>query len=317
MPKISVIIPVYNRQDIVAHTVQSVLNQTDRDLEVLVVDDGSTDDTRAVIQNLADSRVNYFYKANDGPASARNFGLSKARGEYIAFLDSDDLWPENYLEVMLANLVNCPGFGAAYTPITVFYPDGRSVDSYKKPEGKSGSLSLDLFKHSFIWIFAAVFCRSVWNDFYFDEQLKKTCEDSDVILRLSMQTRFLFVPQVKALHRISNDSISSLTGTDCMRLLVLERFYFQLGGDKIVPARTARRRLSHTTRKIAEFSSKKGSKMAALKLYGHAVRYWPYDARLYWGLLKTWFLNAAKDPEPNWVMPRPLGDPWHKQIHLA
>ena len=309
MPKISVIIPVYNRQDIVAHTVQSVLNQTDRDLEVLVVDDGSTDDTRAVIQNLADSRVNYFYKANDGPASARNFGLSKARGEYIAFLDSDDLWPENYLQVILANLENCPGFSAAYTPITVFYPDGTKISSYTKSDGKSGKLGPELFKHSFIWIFAAVFCRSIWNGFYFDEQLKKICEDSDVLLRLSMQTRFLFVPQVQAFHRISNDSISSSTEVDCMRLLVLERFYFHLGGDKIVPLKAARRRLSHTARKIAEFSRRKGSKMAALKLYRHAVRYWPYDVRLYWGLLKTWFLNSAEDAEPNWAMPQPLGNP--------
>ncbi len=309
MPKVSVIIPTYNRQDVVAQTVQSVLNQTERDLEVIVVDDGSKDNTREVIQHLTDSRVSYFYKTNSGPASARNFGLSKAQGEYIAFLDSDDLWPENYLEVILTNLVNCPGFSAAYTPITVFYPDGRKISSYKKSDGKSGSLGPDLFKHSFIWIFAAVFCRSIWNDFYFDEQLKKTCEDSDVLLRLSMQTRFLFVPQVQALHRISTDSISSLTETNCMRLLVLERFYFQLRGDKIIPAKTARRRLSHATRKIAEFSRKKSSKTAALKLYGHAVRYWPYDIRLYWGLLKAWLLNAAKDTEPNWVMPRPLGNP--------
>jgi glycosyltransferase involved in cell wall biosynthesis len=284
------------------------LNQTERDLEVIVVDDGSTDNTRGVIENLADSRVSYFYKTNAGPASARNFGLSKARGGYVVFLDSDDFWPKNYLEVIRANLENNQNFGAAYTPITVIYPDGKSVNSYNKPESKSGWLTLDLFEHSFIWIFAVVFRRAIWTDFYFDEQLKRTCEDSDVLLRLSLRTQFLFVPQIEAFHRISPDSICAGTEADCTRLLVLERFYFRLGGDKVVPAKTARRRLSHAARKVAEFNRKKGSRMAALKLYEHAVKYWPYDARLYWGWLKTLFLDPAKDSEQSWKMPHPLGE---------
>jgi glycosyltransferase involved in cell wall biosynthesis len=284
------------------------MNQTERDLEVIVVDDGSTDNTRAVIEDLADARINYFYKTNGGPASARNFGLSKARGEYVAFLDSDDFWPKNYLEVMLANLGNNQSFDAAYSPITVVYPDGRSINSYKKPEGKSGWLTLDLFKRSYIWIFAALFRRSIWTDLYFDEQLKRTCEDSDVLLRLSMRTQFLFVRQVEAFHRISPDSISAQTEADCARLFVLERFYFRLGGDKIVPAKIARRRLSHAARKVAENSRKKGARMAALKLYEYAIQYWPYDARLYWGWLKTLFLDPAKDTEQSWKMPHPLGE---------
>jgi glycosyltransferase involved in cell wall biosynthesis len=309
MPKISVIIPTYNRSGMVKEAISSVLAQTEHDLEVIVVDDGSTDNTRSVIESLNDHRVRYFYKTNGGPASARNFGLSKARCQFIAFLDSDDLWPTNYLDVMVANLENNQDFGVAYSPITLVYRDGSRIKSYKRPEGKSGWITLDLFKSSFIWIFAAVFRRSVWKDFYFDEQLNKTSEDSDVLLRLSLCTQFLFIPQVETFHRISTDSISAQTGVDCTRLLALERFYFALGGDKIVPPKIAGRRLSHAVRKVAEHQRKKGAKIAALKLYKYAIRYWPYDVRLYWGWLKTSLLNVDNDPEPTWKMPEPLGEP--------
>jgi len=309
MPKTSVIIPTYNRSGMVKEAISSVLDQTEPNFEIIVVDDGSTDDTRIVVESLADKRVSYFYKTNAGPASARNFGLSKAMGEYVAFLDSDDLWPTNYLDVMVANLGNNQDFGVAYSPITIGYPDGSRIKSYKRPEGKSGCITLDLFKSSFIWIFAAVFRSSVWKEFYFDEQLNKTAEDSDVFLRVSMRTQFLFVPQVETFHRISADSISAEEGVNCARLLSLERFYLKLGGDKIVPVKIARRRLSHASRAVAEDRKKKGEKTAALALYKHSICYWPYDLRLYIGFLKSLCSDGRRDPKPDWKMPAPLGDP--------
>ena len=97
MPQVSIIIPAYNRSKFLAQAVQSVLSQTATDFEILVIDDGSTDDSRAVIENIYDARLKYFYKENGGVSSARNFGLAKAVGEYVSFLDSDDFWPKNFL----------------------------------------------------------------------------------------------------------------------------------------------------------------------------------------------------------------------------
>jgi glycosyltransferase involved in cell wall biosynthesis len=307
--KTSVIIPTYNRSAVVREAIFSVLAQTDPDVEVLVIDDGSTDDTRAAVEEFRDGRVRYFYKTNGGPASARNFGLSKAGGEYIAFLDSDDLWPANYLEVMISRLETNGKFGAAYSPITVQYPDGRKLESYKRPGGKSGSIALDLFRHGFVWTSGAVFRGSVWKDFYFDEILDKTSEDSDAFLRLSVRTAFLFVPDVEACHRISADSISAEVGIACARLLVLERFYFKLGGDAIIPPRVAMRRLSHACRKVAEDRRRSRARVAAVKLYKRAVAYWPYDLRLYPSLLRALLLRKNEDPEPDWLVPQPLGEP--------
>jgi len=98
MPKVSVIIPTYNRAQYLPQALDSVLAQTYQDFEVIIVDDGSTDNTREIIDNYIQryiydsSKIRYFHQANKGAASARNAGIQQACGEYIAFLDSDDLW---------------------------------------------------------------------------------------------------------------------------------------------------------------------------------------------------------------------------------
>lgn len=97
-PFFSVIIPTYNRAGFIAETIQSVLKQTYPYFEVIVVDDGSTDDTAAVVSNIADNRICYYKKENGERGAARNFGMCQAKGEYITFLDSDDILYEDYLK---------------------------------------------------------------------------------------------------------------------------------------------------------------------------------------------------------------------------
>ena len=93
LPSFSVVIPTYNRADFIAETIQSVLQQDYPDLEVLVVDDGSTDNTAAIVQPLlTDERLRYLPRQNAERGAARNYGLAQARGEYVLFLDSDDQW---------------------------------------------------------------------------------------------------------------------------------------------------------------------------------------------------------------------------------
>ena len=104
-PQVSVIIPTYGHRDWVVATLQSVLAQTYRDFEIVVINDGSPDDTGTLLKPYADDgRIRYFEKVNAGQSAARNFGLSLARGEFIAFLDDDDLWPEDKLAWQVAVL---------------------------------------------------------------------------------------------------------------------------------------------------------------------------------------------------------------------
>nr|WP_294895784.1 glycosyltransferase [uncultured Pedobacter sp.] len=95
---ISVIIPCYNAQSWIRDCLLSVLNQTYIDFEILVIDDGSTDNSAEIIKSIADQRIHYYYKTNGGLSSARNYGLKIAKGKWIAFLDADDLWIPNKLQ---------------------------------------------------------------------------------------------------------------------------------------------------------------------------------------------------------------------------
>ena len=112
---VSVVIPAYNDERYVAEAIASVLGQTWRELECIVVDDGSTDSTSEIVAAIQDSRLKYLYKDNEGTVSAaRNQGISAARGSFIAFLDADDVWLEDKLERQMQVLLRHPDVGLVY-----------------------------------------------------------------------------------------------------------------------------------------------------------------------------------------------------------
>ena len=126
MPQVSVIIPTYNSARFLAESIQSVLLQTFTDFELLVIDDGSTDDTRQVVaQCQGDSRVRYFHQANRGAATARNTGIQHSSGKYLAFLDADDLWLPDKLQCQIAVLRKNPEVSAVHTAFVLMHMDGQ------------------------------------------------------------------------------------------------------------------------------------------------------------------------------------------------
>ena len=123
MPLISVIIPTYNRADRLKRAIESVLNQTEDDLELIIVDDGSTDRTAETVKALDDPRIRYAYQENAGACAARNRGVSLARGAYIAFQDSDDCWRPNKLRRQL-HWMEETGADVVYGRLGRVCPDG-------------------------------------------------------------------------------------------------------------------------------------------------------------------------------------------------
>jgi glycosyltransferase involved in cell wall biosynthesis len=113
-PKISVIIPTYNRASLVSQAIDSVLDQTYQDLEIIIVDDGSTDNTRELLKPYK-NKIRYIYQENRGGAAARNTGIKNAKGKYIAFLDSDDLWFPDKLEKQVRILDKNDEIGLVYS----------------------------------------------------------------------------------------------------------------------------------------------------------------------------------------------------------
>lgn len=133
----SIIIPLHNKQDYIKQTIESVLKQTVGSFEVLVIDDGSTDDSANVVASIADSRVRLIKQTNKGVSATRNNGIRRATGKYVCFLDADDTWSNNFLEVvrnLFAEFPNaglvCPSYQVDYGN-RIFHPRWRGVDLEK------------------------------------------------------------------------------------------------------------------------------------------------------------------------------------------
>jgi len=130
MSLVSVIVPTFNRAYCISRTVDSALAQTHTNIEIIVVDDGSSDGTDALIRDLysSDQRVRYLYQDNRGVSSARNAGLKAARGDFIAFLDSDDVWRPWKLELQLSCLLQYPQLGMVWSDMEALDPNGKIFD---------------------------------------------------------------------------------------------------------------------------------------------------------------------------------------------
>ncbi|MDQ5845382.1 MAG: glycosyltransferase, partial [Acidobacteriota bacterium] len=133
--RVSVIIPLYNKAPYVRRALDSIAAQTFADFEVIVVDDGSTDDGAAIVESYVDARFRLIRQANAGPGAARNAGLAQAQGKFIAFLDADDAWLRNYLQESVRLLES---FGSEVASVTcgyIEYPSGQSLESMWRKRG--------------------------------------------------------------------------------------------------------------------------------------------------------------------------------------
>jgi glycosyltransferase involved in cell wall biosynthesis len=157
-PRVSVIVPAYNSADYTVETVESILAQTYRDFELIVVDDGSTDHTREAMGAFG-HRIQYAYKENGGACSARNFGIARARGEYIACLDCDDLWLPEKLERSVAALDEHLDWALVFSPSFLIDAQGGVIGcSNYRPD--LGQAFRELLKGNFIVAATVVMRRS-------------------------------------------------------------------------------------------------------------------------------------------------------------
>src|SRR5687768_166188 len=131
-PLVSVIIPVYNGARFLRAAIESVFAQTYRPIEVIVVDDGSVDDSGVIAQSFPD--VRYIHQENQGVAAARNNGIEVARGEFLAFLDQDDLWTPEKLKLQIGHLQNDPDLGYTLTQQQFFLEPGETLPAWFRKE---------------------------------------------------------------------------------------------------------------------------------------------------------------------------------------
>lgn len=207
MPTISVIIPAYNAERTILETITSVQQQTFSDWEIIVINDGSTDRTLEVLQGITDDRLKVFSYENSRASGARNHGITHATGEYISFLDADDLWTADKLELQLAALQAHPEAGVAYSWTYTIDEKGKLLKPFEPVY--QGSVYYDLLMANFLTNGSNPLVRraAVESVGYFDISLRSG-EDWDYWLRLAHQWQFVVVPKHQILYRRSVTSKS-------------------------------------------------------------------------------------------------------------
>lgn len=223
MKLVSVIIPAYNVESYIAATVQSVLDQTYPEIEVLIVDDGSCDRTVEVCEQIGDARIKILTQSNRGAAGARNTGIRHIQGEYVAFLDADDLWLPEKLETQIQHLESNPSVGISFSYSSFIDADGEPLGIYQTAKLRDFSLKEVLCRNPIGNGSTPVLRRQVLEnikfeadlygqieEFYFDESLSPS-EDTELWFRIFVQTNWEIqgIPEALTLYRIYSQGTSA------------------------------------------------------------------------------------------------------------
>ena len=208
-PVVSVVIATYNYADYLPQAVDSALGQSFQDLEVIVVNDGSTDNTAEIVAPYrTHPKVQYFEKPNGGQASAKNLGIVKSRGTYIAFLDADDFWEPHKLDQQLDLFRRNPRVGVVYSGFRLVGPGGEPL-STENPPCYRGRVLRYLYGNNFVDFSSSVVRRDVMERYgMFDESIAMGI-DYDLWLRLSGVTEFDYMPKPLVAIRVGHRQMST------------------------------------------------------------------------------------------------------------
>ena len=190
-PLVSILVSTYNRADILIRTIDSILAQTFTDYELIVVDDGSTDETRSVMEGyIKEGGINYVYQENRGVAEARNAGVASSRGEYVAFCDSDDFWVPEKLQKQMSLFTEKTAlvYSNAYLLSANFRKEVRSYDLIAPHRGE---VYRDLLKKNFIATSSVVVRKVLLNEPF----VGTVCEDWKMWLAVARRGLFDFVDE--------------------------------------------------------------------------------------------------------------------------
>tara|TARA_R110002012_G_scaffold17930_4_gene66660 strand:+ start:31487 stop:32425 length:939 start_codon:yes stop_codon:yes gene_type:complete len=228
MPLFSIIIPLYNKENFIVNTIQSALNQSCNDFEIIIINDGSTDNSLEKLHKITDPRITIFTIENQGVSHARNFGIDKASAEYIAFLDADDLWLPNHLESLKQLIKSFPKCGLYANAYVKRKGDITLVSYYKNIPNNFSGIIEDYFESSLsssiAWTSAVVIPKKVLETLHgFDENITLGAgEDTDLWIRIALQYSVAFNNNVTAIYNLHADNRISNSNTNLRRFLDLD-----------------------------------------------------------------------------------------------
>ena len=290
---VSVIIPTFNCKNVIGQAVKSVLDQTYNNLEVIIIDDGSTDDTKTILTPyLKDKRVKYFKQINLGQASARNKGLSMAQGAFIAFLDSDDYWLPSKISQQISRLL-ISGNSVSYTNFkiingvtgcTIPYHRGTEYEQFRY-----GDVKFWLSFYNFIPFSSVIVHRTLLEKTGGLNEKIEMGDDWDLLLRLSMFSDFDFIEEPLLVYRMGRPK--QLSGNMKKRFeqqeLIISNFYknFPNSFSKQHIKKTASIRFTFRGRFYSKFDFK-----TSLIMYLNAIRLFPINILAFKGILRLFII---------------------------
>jgi len=209
-PLISVVLPTFNRERLLPRAINSVLNQTYKNLELIIVDDGSTDDTEKVVKGYSDKRIRYYkLKLNKGGSSARNFGIKSARGKLIAFQDSDDEWLPDKLDIQIKRFCEVSDDVGVICCGYEFINDKTKEVVCKSIPVEKGNVHKIMLINNYTGPLAILMKAACFEKVgLFDETLP-CCHDWDLWIRISKYYKFDYVPDILAKAYIHGKQLST------------------------------------------------------------------------------------------------------------
>ncbi|HBG27355.1 MAG: hypothetical protein A2Y10_18810 [Planctomycetes bacterium GWF2_41_51] len=292
MPTVSVCIPTYNREHLLKETLDSVFAQTYKDFEVVIVDDGSTDGTKQMLEKSG-YNVRYHWQENMGDAAARNKLIELAQGKYISFLDSDDILYPDALERMTAAI---PGNGEdviIYGPYTAIDESGR-VLLRKKKKLYNGRITQHLFGNILIHSCGSLFPKRILEQAGGFDTAFAVCSDYDLWLRLSVKYDFIAIEQPVFKRRRHHGNISKPSFQNRnIEYKILERFYIEGGGKDLVPSEMAMKRLSKEQYRAARSAIIESKRKTALNYLEGSLEKHFYLKSFVWLMIAQLRLHPA------------------------
>ena len=299
MPKVSVITAAYNHVEFVQQSVESVLNQTYKDFEHIVVDDGSTDGTAEVLRSFG-TQIKYFRQQNCGTAAAINRGIRESSGEYIAILDSDDVWLPEKLDRQMRCFAQQPEAGMVYSRAQIIDRRGE-VSNQGEPIGHSvGDFDCaykEILKDDGIPVLTALTRRECFDDVgFFDERLK-AISDWEFWFRLALKWKIVFLPDVLALYRVHGHN--TFIGLNRSGQVARERLQFMKDAPTMLvgSAREVRTRKRVINQRFAYTLARDVYGLSCERQFAAALTHCIYGLRLRPSFWKD--LPAALTLEPN------------------
>jgi glycosyltransferase involved in cell wall biosynthesis len=310
-PAVSVTVASYNYGRFLAAAIESVLAQTFGDLEMVVVDDGSTDDTpEVVLPFLSDKRVRYYRTPHHGVAAAKNLSIRFARAPLVAFLDADDLWLPGKLERQMALHRAEPGVGVIYARRLLIDEHGRRL-AYQQPPLYRGNVLNKILHTNFVCNSSALVRRSVFDRVGIHNEDLELAVDYDLWLRVARAYRFDYVDEPLVLYRTGHANLSSRWE---QRLLTVDRimkgFLGERGGQHLVPGSVVRRARAELYFHIG-VARRRRTRLFALPYYVRSLALCPFNFEVWRSLaslplperVRRWLRRAVGKPL-DWSVPR-------------